>query len=93
MAKFRKKPIVIEAVQFTEEMLLDEKLLPSGISVVGKYWHPGKSKIYSYRAIVKTLEGDMEVKIGDWIITGVEGEVYSCKPSIFFATYDLVEEL
>ena len=42
--------------------------------------------------IINTLEGDMKANSGDWIITGVEGEQYPCKPDIFEKTYDPVEE-
>lgn len=41
--------------------------------------------------MIRTLEGDMKVSLGDWIIRGVAGEVYPCKPDIFAATYELVE--
>jgi hypothetical protein len=43
------------------------------------------------RQIIHTLEGDMVADPGDWIITGVKGEVYPCKPDIFEATYEKVE--
>jgi len=42
------------------------------------------------RQIIHTLEGDMVAEVGDWIITGVKGEVYPCKPDIFEATYEAV---
>jgi hypothetical protein len=42
--------------------------------------------------IIHTLEGDMKAEIGDWIITGVKGEIYPCKPDIFEATYEKVED-
>lgn len=72
--KFRKKTIVIEAEQ----------------------WFPGKQiKGVMVRndhliAHIKTLEGLMTVTSGDWIITGVNGEVYPCKPDIFEKTYEPV---
>ncbi len=44
------------------------------------------------RTVIKTLEGNMVAKVGDWIITGVKGERYPCKDDIFKATYELVEE-
>lgn len=59
MAKYRKKPIVIEAYQTDKEV------------------------------VIHTLEGDMKADIGDYIITGVKGEQYPCKPDIFEATYEL----
>ena len=60
MAKFRKKPVVIEAYQTDKE--LD----------------------------IETLEGTMHANVGDWIITGVHGEQYPCKPDIFEKTYEPV---
>ena len=62
MAKYRKKPVIIEAYQTTEEM------------------------------DVPTLEGIMHANVGDWIITGVHGEQYPCKPDIFELTYEPVDE-
>ena len=78
MAKYRKKPVVIKAVLYEpgmEDGFL-EYIMPDG--------PPG-------RPFIKTLEGDMEITPGDWIITGVKGELYPCKPNIFDATYELVE--
>lgn len=73
--KYRKKPVVVEARQF----LKDD---PST-------WHP---KIVRYtkadRFWINTLEGAMEVSDGDWIITGIKGETYPCKPDVFEATYE-----
>lgn len=58
--RYRKKPVVIEAYQAEEEI------------------------------IIHTLEGDMKASVGDYVITGVNGEYYSCKPDIFEKTYELV---
>ena len=58
MAKYRKKPVVIEAVQLTRKIQIE------------------------------TLEGVMTGQIGDWLITGVNGEQYPCKPDIFEKTYE-----
>jgi len=94
MPKFRKKPVVIEAVQFTEEMLkahlFDKQPLPAGLECVGSNYHPERRQIYSATVGVKTLEGFMEASFGDWIITGVKGERYPCKPDIFAQTYEPV---
>jgi hypothetical protein len=82
MPKFRKKPVVIEAVRFTSVFnLLD---LPEWVLRVAH--HKGDSG----SLFIKTLEGIMEAKPGDWIIQGVEGEVYPCKLGIFEATYEPV---
>lgn len=85
MPKYRKKPVVIEAVQFTEDMLLGRDPLPDGLTIVACSSYP---TVHSYKAGVDTLEGFMEARVGDWIITGVKGERYPCKPDIFEATYE-----
>lgn len=82
--KFRKKPVVIEAVQYA----------PTDIQ---KIWDEfGAADIYgpteqTDSAFISTLEGRMEVRPGDWIIRGVKGELYPCKPDIFALTYEPVE--
>ena len=62
VSKFRKRPVVIEAVLVTEPL------------------------------IIHTLEGDMLARPGDWVITGVNGERYPCKPDIFEKTYEPVDD-
>ncbi len=81
--KFRKKPVVIEAVQITNEMLDGG---PHKDHVIGVLIDPMRKKMS-----VDTLEGVMTGCIGDWIITGVKGEKYFCKPDIFEATYEKAE--
>ena len=94
--KFRKRPVVIEAVQFTREIaekyLFDGEPLPRGVALGSASYHRKDRKLYSSRFVVRTLEGEMEATFGDWIITGVKGEVYPCKPDIFEQTYEKVEE-
>lgn len=83
MGKFRKKAVVIEAVQLTGE-LIDEMFSNHGgigCTFDGVTYQP-------YHAEIATLEGTMKADIGDYIITGVKGERYPCKPDIFLATYD-----
>ena len=91
--KYRKKPVIIEAEQLTEEIALDclisRKRGPFGISIYGNF-HPEQRVLYRARASVRTLEGTMMAYIGDWIIKGVKGEIYPCKPDIFEATYEAV---
>lgn len=81
MAKFRKKPVEIEAKCFTGGN--HNALIEWGAEA-------GIRRAASGRLIIPTLEGDMTVSIGDWIIKGVQGEFYPCKPDIFEATYDPV---
>jgi hypothetical protein len=83
MAKFRKKPVVIEAVQFTEANIKSGALdhIPMNLGI-GPEGHFGT---------IGTLEGEMRASLGDWIIQGVNGEFYPCKPDIFEKTYEPVE--
>lgn len=81
MPKFRKKPVVIEAEQFFEGSVID------GVDCL-RIDDPKASHAY----YIDTLEGRMYLTDGDWIITGVKGEKYPCKPDIFEATYEPVEE-
>lgn len=91
MPQFRKKPVVIDAVQFTEDlaksMLIDGVAGPFGLTAGGNY-HPARREVHSAYISIKTLEGVMQADIGDWIIKGIQGECYPCKPDIFAATYD-----
>ena len=84
--KYRKKPVVIEAVQLVEGCI-DEMA-----KFVAQYimdW--GYRERDDYGATIKTLEGTMTVEHGDYIIKGVEGEFYPCKPGIFAKTYEEVD--
>ena len=88
--KFRKKPIVIEAEQF----FITEPLPFRGHHVVQFGCDCGTTGACSRcnRFWVDTLEGPLVVSDGDWIIKGIKGEFYPCKPDIFAATYEPVEE-
>ena len=83
MAKFRKKPIVIEAVQFWY----------GNPEIAGITYPPTSSdgRTYIGDAYVETLEGKMFISNGDWIITGVNGEKYPCKPDIFEKSYEAID--
>ena len=82
MAKYRKKPIIIDAEQFWPN-----KDWPKGVHTTAVDPNdPSKGN----QTVVATLEGDLHVSSGDWIITGVKGEKYPCKPDIFEATYEKV---
>ena len=96
--RFRKKPVEIEAMQWTGHNLPSVEAFTDG-----KAWFGfTESDARSHYALaptdttpeshlwITTLEGDMRAKVGDWIIRGVQGEFYPCKPDIFEATYELV---
>lgn len=94
MPMFRKKPVVIEAEQFTEERAfecLDEsKAFAFGLHVSGS-WHSATKKLHRASISIRTTEGTMRADIGDWIICGVNGELYPCKPDVFEKSYDPVQ--
>jgi len=92
--KYRKKPVVIEAFQMTKERREDNSEWPnwmhhawnSGTLGCVDYPHSnGKDGLY-----INTLEGRMVVDWGDYIIRGVQGELYPCKPQIFEMTHEKV---
>jgi selenocysteine lyase/cysteine desulfurase len=85
--KFRKKPVVIDAVQFTGHNSTDVEAW--GIGLDNKY--PCGVKNGGAILVIKTLAGTMEARAGDWIIRGVSGEYYPCKPDIFEKTYEAVK--
>ncbi len=88
MTKFRKKPVVIEAVQWIgKQSLNDVAAFLDNADVV--FHNPYDENGY---ITIPTLEGVMQVSMGDWIIRGVKGELYPCKPDIFAATYESAEE-
>lgn len=92
--KFRKKPVEIEAIQFTGEFSnYDEICDWSGFQFAANTAHSEKGKCDTEvcAIYIDTLEGDMRVSLKDWIIRGVQGEFYPCKPDIFEATYEVVE--
>ena len=88
--KFRKKPVVIEAKQFTVESSPEiSKWI--GDSFAGYGTSGGRIQTVDM-LFINTLEGKMTALIDDWIIRGVKGEFYPCKPDIFEATYEAVGE-
>ncbi len=85
MANFRKKPVVIEAVQWKPDV--PPSSLPQWLwSEIGL--RPQLFDQTTGVLTIRTLEGDMAANPGDWIIKGVKGEIYPCKPDIFDATYE-----
>jgi len=91
MAKFRKRPVVIEAEQWLGTRESWDAIMAMG-SVPWKAEPMGRAS-NDYSFLIHTLEGDHLASQGDWIIKGVNGEFYPCKPDIFAKTYEAVEEL
>ena len=86
--KYRKKPVVVEAVRWINT---------NGSTVeVMEFMHGSIDSILINPAegdhlLIETLEGKIRADVGDWIIKGVKGEFYPCKPDIFEATYELAD--
>lgn len=80
MARYRKKPVVIEAMGPVVASNMDELAR----------WCRGvaSASVTNIAVYIDTLEGRMAAREGDWIIRGVQGEFYPCKPDIFDATYE-----
>lgn len=89
MAKFRKKPVVIEARQLGNDYDEDFAIMRwcGGILIKDDYRGEDANLLFD----VPTLEGSHQARIGDWIICGIKGEFYPCKPDIFMATYEAVD--
>jgi hypothetical protein len=86
--KWMKKPIIIEAIQWSGENKLE---ILAFCGSWAEIWTPEDSE--ETICEIHTMEGIMTASVNDYIIKGVHGEFYPCKPSIFAKTYDLVKEL
>jgi hypothetical protein len=84
MPKFRKKPVVIEAWPNVAPYSNHPEWLLDAVNDGTMWWSGGERGYFT----IKTLEGEMRADYGDWIIRGVKGELYPCKPDIFAATYE-----
>ncbi|MCP5006533.1 MAG: hypothetical protein GY941_21725 [Planctomycetes bacterium] len=102
MAKYRKKPVVIDAFQMTIDRRWDNSEWPEWLN---RAWNtePGEGSVWidssfpnaeghesAAELVCGTLEGVHKISWNDWIIKGVNGELYPCKPDIFDLTYELV---
>lgn len=102
MAYYRKKPVVVEAVRFDGVTFGEEGMYSVLFDTTDDLpvWLRKAlidEVLFATRydpefLFVKTAEGLMEASVGDWIIKGIKGELYPCKPDIFARTYDLVHE-
>lgn len=93
--KFRKKPVVIEAIQFngnTNMKAIEDfvgKTLEAVLESESAYLAGKGLPLFSL--IIPTLEGNMKAMPNDWIIKGINGEFYPCKPDIFVKTYEIAD--
>lgn len=90
MGTYRKKPVEIEAMRFPGFDPFDpDKTLDFDDWMVAKQGNR-QCRYVGNKVVIPTLEGEMTAEPGDWIICGVKGELYPCKPDIFEATYEAV---
>jgi hypothetical protein len=89
MPQYRKRPIVIEATQWFPGAKIEGVVMKSGPG----YSVNGHGGPHVFVPVIETLEGDMRVSEGDFVITGVKGEIYPCKEEIFNLTYEPVEDV
>ena len=86
MGRYRKKPVMVEAVQW-----LNHKIVcPPGPAWFAEAEEQDVIRLCGVDLHIITREGEMKADVGDWIIRGVAGELYPCKPDIFEATYEAV---
>ena len=84
--KYRKKPVVIEAIKYDSTDVTPCEIIEwTEASKTPAYYKPEVDQLW-----ISTLEGDHLISVGDYVIKGIEGEFYPCKPSIFEATYEKV---
>lgn len=95
--KYRKKPVVIEAIQWTGDnqremfdFLTNGEKKDEYMEPYGEHFYIDHQKVKG-GLVIKTLEGDSVANIGDYIIKGIAGEFYPCKPDIFKKTYEVAE--
>lgn len=86
MQKFVKKPVVVEAIQYNGENIEAIE------AFVGKKLSTVMASDVDVKLIIPTLEGDMKASKDDWIIKGVNGEFYPCKPDVFKQSYNMIKE-
>ena len=95
--KFKKKPVVVEAFQMTEDRRRDNQDWPEWLNVAWNKSQGEPGAVFPVdfpnsdgtdQLAIHTLEGQHLVGFGDWIIQGIQGELYPCKPDIFAATYE-----
>lgn len=99
--KYRKKPVVIKAFQMTKEHRQDVSKWPNWLQKAWNKEHGELGALYASnypnsdgtdKLRIQTLEGNQLVSWNDYIIKGVQGEVYPCKPDIFEETYEVVND-
>lgn len=94
MKRYRKKPIVIEAMKWDgrNEKEIFIFMIGDTIGTISDTIKDSDDVVKEDTLIIETLEGKMKASVGDYIIKGIKGEFYPCKPDIFEATYEEVKD-
>lgn len=87
--RYRKRPVMVDAFRLGHDAMPEWFLTARSENIITTYNFDGRWCDVPAYAIIKTLEGRLQADYGDWIIRGVKGEIYSCKPDIFALTYEL----
>lgn len=90
MKQFRKKPVIIEAMQFNDAESAAAILMAADGAISYNANHGESPGAVDEHLMISTLEGVMRADIGDYVIRGIKGEFYPCKPDIFAASYEEV---
>ena len=93
ISKFQKKPVVIEAINYDGKNGLDINKWSGGQVVESPVLEATSDNPTGHYLQIKTLEGTMIAIVNDWIIKGIAGEFYPCKPQIFFNSYERFIEI
>ncbi len=88
MARYRKKPVEVDAVHYDGTNRDEVAAFMGRTGKVEETKLPGPGRGLHDGIVIHTLEGDVTASPGDWVIRGVQGEYYPCKPSVFAATYE-----
>lgn len=90
MKQYRKKPIIIQAVKFETNNEPDDKNMNEICKIINQGSDLPAASHNGTSIFINTLEGVMRAEVGDYIIKGIKGEFYPCKPDIFEQTYEIV---
>jgi hypothetical protein len=85
--KYRKRPVIVEAIEWDGEKYTFDRIEKWSGNLINWFTDRGGNMVL----LIPTLEGEMKAHKGDYIIRGIAGEYYPCKPAIFEATYEPVE--
>ena len=87
--QYKRKPEIVEAIQITEDMILDNDL-PAETYVGSSSFNMDRREVFSFRGHINTSDDRLDFSIGDWILTSVKGDMSVCTPELFVEFYEPV---